>query len=130
MGLHAICRLARGGGRATARELAEGLGSSSHHMSKVMRKLAVGGIVSVAKGPNGGFYFEDSQLDKSLMDALEAIDGSFSCGGCIFKSGICDRKDCIFADVLKDANAAFSAYLRKTKIGNFINQQKKGKTTL
>lgn len=118
--LHAVCHLAKKENAVSAKELAEELGASAHHLSKIMRKLVVAEIVSASKGPTGGFIMTSAQKKKSLMNVFEAIEGECNCGVCIFENGICERKKCIFGNVLKDANKAFVAHLRKTKIQEFI----------
>ncbi len=50
--------------------------------AKILQSLAKQGIISSAKGPNGGFYVEKSQEDQTLMELVLAIDGGQLFSGC------------------------------------------------
>lgn len=50
--------------------------------AKILQSLAKQGIISSAKGPNGGFYVETSHEDQTLMDLVLAIDGDHLFSGC------------------------------------------------
>jgi Rrf2 family iron-sulfur cluster assembly transcriptional regulator len=50
--------------------------------AKILQSLAKQGIISSAKGPNGGFYVEQAQENLTLMDLVIAIDGDQLFTGC------------------------------------------------
>ncbi len=56
-------------------ELARELAVPPHFMGKVMQDLARRAIIGSAKGPNGGFFLNDSSLQTPLLTVIDAVDG-------------------------------------------------------
>src|SRR5690606_21409524 len=50
--------------------------------AKILQSLAKQGIISSAKGPNGGFFMEKEQENLTLLDLVIAIDGDQIFTGC------------------------------------------------
>lgn len=50
--------------------------------AKILQSLARQGVISSAKGPNGGFYIEKEQENLTLIDLIIAIDGDGIFKGC------------------------------------------------
>jgi Rrf2 family transcriptional regulator, iron-sulfur cluster assembly transcription factor len=57
------------------KEIAEELAVPQQFMGKILQDLVRKDILKSTKGPNGGFYVDDSILSLSLIRIVEAIDG-------------------------------------------------------
>ena len=71
LGLYAVLELAREPDRTlSAADLAERFGVSSHHLAKVLRTLAVAGLVRGGRGAGGGYRFTGNRRRTTLMDIV------------------------------------------------------------
>lgn len=71
-----------GGGRVGIKEIANGINSPEFFLGKILQDLSRKGIVQSAKGPTGGFYMDDHNLDRPLSEVVEAVDGNGIFIGC------------------------------------------------
>ena len=71
LGLYAVLELARDPERTlSAADLAERFGVSSHHLAKVLRTLALAGLVRGGRGASGGYRFIGNRRRTTLMDIV------------------------------------------------------------
>src|SRR5437899_2015725 len=70
------------GTRVGIREIAKGIDSPEHFIAKILQDLSRKGLVQSQKGPNGGFYLDNSSLRYSLADIVKTIDGDRIFSGC------------------------------------------------
>lgn len=59
------------GGKALAGEL----GVPVHFLSKILQDLVRQGLISSVKGPQGGFYLTEKNLNHPLADIVTSVDG-------------------------------------------------------
>jgi Rrf2 family protein len=124
LGLHAAVMLAdRPDERHTVPELADGLGASEAHLSKVMQTLARAGLVTSTRGPKGGFQLARPASDVSLLDVYEAIEGPVEDAACPFGRPICGRHACIFGGFLSEFDARFRDYMATTTLDQLVESQ-------
>ena len=57
------------------RDLAEELKIPTPYLGKILQELVPKNIISSVKGPNGGFYLTEENLQTSLINIVGAIDG-------------------------------------------------------
>ncbi len=69
--------------RVGVAELAEALKAPKHFLAKILQQLSKHGLVSSAKGPNGGFYLSEENQKATLEDVIICIDGSNVFSGCV-----------------------------------------------
>jgi len=119
IGLHAVVLLANEKQPVSAAYIADKLGVSKHHLSKVLRDLVVAGLVTSVKGPKGGFKLLPKQLEATFMQVLEALEGKVKPAECLFNRRRCSKKQCILGDLLHNLNSGFTHYFNNTKIKNF-----------
>lgn len=117
--LHSMVFLVNKETPVSAACIAETLGVSKHHLSKVLRTLAVAGLVSSSKGPQGGFFLSKSQRKTSFMQVLEAVEGKVVPAGCLFARKPCSDGKCILGSLLCRLNSEFTDYFNNTKIKDF-----------
>jgi Rrf2 family transcriptional regulator, iron-sulfur cluster assembly transcription factor len=69
--------------RPGIKEIAEEIESNEHTTAKILQVLVKEGLVSSAKGPNGGFFVQPDSKPVYLIDIVRVIDGDhffFECG--------------------------------------------------
>ncbi len=57
------------------RQIASELGFPEHYLGKVLQDLAKKQVIKSAKGPHGGFYIDEKDMDISLLSLIDAIEG-------------------------------------------------------
>ncbi len=118
MALHSLRIIASEDGTVNALEISKKTGMSVNHLSKVLRKLAIAGILNVSKGPGGGFYLLKEQRDKTLMDVYLLFEQMPIDKACIYEHPLCDKKKCVFGGLLCKINDEFINHFENTKIGS------------
>lgn len=117
--LHACALLGKEKGkRIEAREIAKQLDVSYDHLSKVLQRLAKGGIVKSLKGPSGGFMLADAPDKIYLKDIYELMEGHMKLSSCLFGKEICAAKKCVLGDLISKINNDVIEYFSKTKISD------------
>lgn len=113
---HCLVVLARapGGGPLPARRLAEFHGIPAPYLSKHLQALARAGLVESVPGPRGGFRLAREPGDITLLEVVEAVDGTepaFRCTeirqrGPLSSGGVPDHP-CGIASAFDDAQQAW-----------------------
>lgn len=119
--LHAMILLAKPGvRRLTVREMAEEIGASAAHLSKVIQHLSKLGFVRSKSGPNGGVELSRSPQSIRLLDIYEALEGPYRVGECPLGRDSCPfNRGCIFGDLFCRVEAQVTDFLKKTTLGDF-----------
>lgn len=68
--------------KSSLKEVAEFINASEHSVGKILQVLVKDGIINSTKGPTGGFFITDQQLQKTLLEVVYAIDGNEVFSGC------------------------------------------------
>ena len=101
-----------------SRELAERAELPAHYVSKVMRRLVVGGLVESQKGHGGGFKLSRAPDRIEFQAILHAMDVEIELGRCVFHYRACDaRNPC----QLHDAWATLQDALERWATGTTLN---------
>ncbi|HVT85019.1 MAG TPA: Rrf2 family transcriptional regulator [Chitinophagaceae bacterium] len=77
-GIKAVVFLAskfEGGEKVSIKEIAEFINASEHTVGKMLQTLVKEEVICSSKGPNGGFYITEKQLQQPIINIVEAIDG-------------------------------------------------------
>lgn len=77
-----IAQKSKDGNRIGIKEIASGIDSPEYFIAKILQDLSRKGFVQSAKGPNGGFYMDDANLEQSVADIVREIDGDKLFSGC------------------------------------------------
>jgi Rrf2 family protein len=76
-------------------DIAEELDISKHYLAKILQQLTKSGIISSAKGRNGGFYISKEKRSLNMLTAVQAIEGPVKLNDCILGLKECsDAKPC------------------------------------
>jgi Rrf2 family protein len=88
-------------------------------MAKIFRQLVEGGVLTSAKGPGGGFSLARPADQITLLDVIEAVDGSSPVEGCVVGLGRCsDGMPCPQHELIKPLRQRFRAYLANTTLAD------------
>ncbi len=68
--------------RISIKDISSGIDSPEYFIAKILQDLSRKGFVQSAKGPNGGFYMDDANLEQSVADIVREIDGDKLFSGC------------------------------------------------
>ncbi|HHM20385.1 MAG TPA: Rrf2 family transcriptional regulator, partial [Bacteroidetes bacterium] len=72
--------------------MAESLQVPRHFLAKILQQLTRAGLISSAKGPNGGFYCSVENLKVTLEQVIICIDGKEILTGCIMGLPACSAE--------------------------------------
>lgn len=105
------------GGLAGVEEVSRATGISSQYLAKIFRTLASRGIVSSARGRDGGFMLARDPGEITLLQIVEAIDGPVE-ARCIRKTDECpESASCQLFSVLRSCAASVAGVLGAHTIG-------------
>ncbi len=99
------------------KKMAEDLDLPQHYLAKILQQLSRHGHISSAKGPRGGFYLSEENLQCPLREVIETIDGRDVFDGCIIGLPSCsDMNPCPLHDLAKEHKSRLNAILNSTNI--------------
>ena len=70
------------GKRIGKKEIVEKIESPEYFLAKILQDLSRTGFIQSTKGPNGGFFMDEKQLEVSLAEIVRGIDGNEIFTGC------------------------------------------------
>lgn len=74
-------------------EIAEALQIPNSFIAKLLQQLAKEGVISSAKGPRGGFYLSEENLQRKVCDILEVIENKKVFEGCFLGLPYCSNEN-------------------------------------
>lgn len=77
-----VAQKSKDGSRISIKDISSGIDSPEYFIAKILQDLSRKGFVQSAKGPNGGFYMDDANLEQSVADIVREIDGDKLFSGC------------------------------------------------
>lgn len=99
--------------------------------AKILQSLAKQGVISSAKGPNGGFFVEKAQENLTLMDLVVAIDGDQLFKGCGLGLRQCSEETpCPIHSEFKVIRNELSEMLRNKKLVDLASEINSGAAVL
>jgi Rrf2 family protein len=127
--LHCVTAIAQVPGEAVSgAQLAEHFALPAPYLSKQLALLVRGGVLSGVTGPRGGFRLSRPVSQLTLLDVVEAVDGSrdpYTCreirqqGRGAAPSEECEEM-CILAEKMRDAHEVWRASLRAVTISALV----------
>jgi len=119
------------GGKVGIKEIALGISSPEHFLAKILQDLSRRGIVSSAKGPNGGFFIDERNLKRPLSHIVEAVDGNGLFTGCGLGLENCSEiNPCPLHNQFKAIREQIHRMLENTAIEEFNEDLNLGITAL
>ncbi|WP_420399274.1 RrF2 family transcriptional regulator [Flagellimonas sp.] len=77
------------------KKIAEALETPQPFLAKLLQQLAKNKLVSSHKGPTGGFFLDEHNLENSIWDVVKCIDGTSKFDSCFLGLPSCgDENPC------------------------------------
>lgn len=118
--LHSMVLIAKSEHRLNVIQIGEKIGSSKHHVAKVMQRLSKENLVSSNRGPSGGFVLKKLPHEIRLLDIYEAIEGKINVQNCPGNKTECPFDSCILGDLTNRLGGAFKDYLENKTLADYI----------
>ena len=72
------------------KKIAKELDVPQPFLSKLLQQLTKNNLVSSTKGPSGGFYLNENDLNNSIWDVIKCIDGTTKFDNCFMGLSSCN----------------------------------------
>lgn len=116
----------KNGNKTGIREIAEGIDSPEHFIAKILQELSRKHLIRSAKGPNGGFYLNEQDMECTLADIVKAIDGDKIFWGCGLGLKECsEKKPCPIHNRFKEIRKEIHDMLQSARLDDFNEQLEK-----
>ncbi len=81
--------------KMSGKEIGSDLDIPEAFIAKIFQKLVKANIISSHKGPKGGFYMSEDNLNKNINDIIWAVEGRDIFDGCFMGLPVCsDENPC------------------------------------
>ncbi|HBX53029.1 MAG TPA: Rrf2 family transcriptional regulator [Bacteroidales bacterium] len=110
--------------RLNANNIADRLGASRHHTSKVLQRLVKDQMLSSGRGPSGGFNLLKKSDEITFYEIYKSIEGDLRQTECPVDHKICPQDKCIFGGLGKKITAEFKNFLEATKLSDYAKKIK------
>lgn len=119
-GIRAVLYLAANGDHLSyipIRRISEELNISFHFLTKILQKLTEDGIIASYRGPNGGVALAKPAQEISVMDMINAVDGSETFHTCVLGLPGCgEESHCPLHDDIIKSKDTFRATFENTNL--------------
>ena len=120
--LHALMYMVRHSTQlpATTDTIAKAEGIPSDYLAKIFQKLVKAGFIKAISGKNRGYVFDRAPEQISLLDILEAVEGSPLFNDCFLKHCQCGGtpENCRVFSIWTEATTKIKALLEETTVAN------------
>ena len=117
--------------RIGGKEIAIGIDASETFIAKILQTLGKKKLINSVKGPNGGFYMNESTLKVSIADVVKAIDGDGIYKDCVIGLKVCMEKNpCPVHFEYKEIRTNLIKMLESSNISAFSENLDTGKLYL
>jgi Rrf2 family protein len=119
LALHATAVMAGARGeRVSTTQIAERLGVSEFHLSKVLQQLAKAGLVRATRGPTGGYRLTRPPSQLTVKEIYEALEGKLDIQHCLFGAPVCGKDECPLGSFLERLSQEMRKGLGKMTIAD------------
>jgi Rrf2 family protein len=116
----------KAGHKTGAVEIAETLKVPKSFLAKILQKLVHAEVVTSVKGPYGGFYISENNMEKSVEDIISCIDGDEMFTGCVLGLPVCSQKNpCPLHDKVFPFREGMYYHLKHQTISNLADEHTK-----
>ena len=118
--IHGMVLLVRADKPMNVTQIADVIGSSKHHVAKVMQRLVKAGYLTSQRGPSGGFVLRKAPADIHFLEIYEAIEGPIEITECPMDKQICPFDKCIMNNVTSKMTLEFKNFLSEQTVENYL----------
>jgi Rrf2 family protein len=109
------------------KEIAKEIDAPEAFTAKILQSLTKHQIISSLKGPYGGFFIEEFQLQQPILNIVNAIDGLQAFTGCGLGLKFCsEKKPCPFHYEYKDVRTRMLNTFKETTVQLLAENLEKG----
>lgn len=117
-----IAQQSGNGSRTGIKDISKGISSPEYFIAKILQDLSKKGFVQSAKGPNGGFFMDEQNLDVTIADIVREIDGDKLFSGCGLGLDQCsETHPCPIHDQFKSIRNNIREMLESSRIRMFAD---------
>ena len=114
-----------------AKDISKPINVPQAYIAKLLQPLVKENIVSSIKGPKGGFYLDEVNLNKSIMSIIMVIDGEDKWDACMLSLEKCnEEKPCPMHAILSASRNKILNNLKDKTIKDVILSLKTGDSFL
>ncbi len=114
-----------------AKDISKPINVPQAYIAKLLQPLVKENIVSSIKGPKGGFYLDEVNLNKSVMSIIMVIDGEDKWNACMLSLEKCnEEKPCPMHAILSASRNKILNNLKDKTIKDVILSLKTGDSFL
>ncbi len=114
-----------------ARHIADSLEVPQQFIAKILQKLVKADIISSAKGPGGGFYTNNKNLKRNLLDVLSVIEKNDIFSECFLGLPVCgDENPCPVHDIVSVFKAALLERFQNKSIKTIAGEMERDGTLI
>lgn len=120
------------GSRVNISDISKAIDSPNAFTAKILQKLVKGKLVQSAKGPRGGFYINEKDIDKvQLSDVVKIVDGDNIYKGCGLGLKECNElQPCPLHEKFKQVRGDLKKMLQSTSLYDLARQLEDGTAVL
>jgi Rrf2 family iron-sulfur cluster assembly transcriptional regulator len=89
LAIRALAALARTGDRRAGADLADAIGTTTPFLPQILGPLVKAGWIDSERGPGGGYLALVDLDEVSMLEVIEATEGSVETGRCVLRDGPC-----------------------------------------
>lgn len=116
---------------STIKEISLEVGENEHTVGKLLQTLVKQGIINSIKGPSGGFFVSEEQINLPLLDVVEAIDGKGIFTKCGLGLSKCSKSHpCPIHFEYKEARDLVENLFKEKRVADMCKSINNGKTFL
>lgn len=111
------------------RTIAENQSVSDSYLENILIDLKTHGIINTVRGAKGGYTLSRSPESISLLQIMEALDGTVSPVDCVDNADYCERRNnCVMLDVYRELKQANESVLGSTTLADLLGRSDKLQT--
>jgi len=119
LAFHSLAILARDPDEPMSTQaIADSLGASSAHLSKVLQRLEHQAFLTSMRGPGGGYLLANNPETTTLKDIFEAMDGPVGSQTRLLDAPFCDGGKCLFGIMLESLETSMRDHLAGTSLSD------------
>ncbi|MCF8243672.1 MAG: Rrf2 family transcriptional regulator [Saprospiraceae bacterium] len=107
---------------AGVKEIAEALQVPQQFLAKILQTLSRHNLISSVKGPGGGFYLDETNVNAPLLEIVEVIDGKNTLNACILGKPTCSSEHpCLLHQHFHGCREGLRSALSTCTIGSLMD---------
>ncbi len=115
--LHGLAYLAtKNGEKISGKEIAKKIDAAENTLQKIFQRLVKAGVVSSQRGPSGGFYLEDSDVD--FLTVYKILEGDDKKLNCPLGKTSCPFEHCILGNDFKNIEKKLEELLKSKRLSD------------